>query len=90
LKLSVGEFNCSGDTGLGIVADGSGSVAGPGASISSYKFVFSDGANDNYSTGAQEQPSVEYPCTNGTYTVTLTVTNSASQTASIKRTIQVG
>jgi hypothetical protein len=61
LKLSVGEFNCSGDTGLGIVADGSGSVAGPGASISSYKFVFSDGANDNYSTGAQEQPSVEYP-----------------------------
>ncbi len=65
--------------GLGIVADGSGSVAGPGASISSYKFVFSDGANNNYSTGAQEQPSVEYPSTNGTDTVTLTVTNSAGQ-----------
>jgi PKD repeat protein len=69
-------------TGLTCSFDASGSTA-PGSSITSYAWDFGDS-----STGTGENPSHTY-ASPGTYTVSLTVTNAASQTATTSQQISV-
>ena len=73
-------------------ADGSASTAGQGATITSYDFDFGDG----YKTGPQseakanhtyERPSPGEPAK--TYSLKLTVTNSAGQTADVSQGVTV-
>jgi PKD repeat protein len=73
----------SGPAPLQITADGSTSTAGQGATITSYDFDFGDG----HKTGPQSEPNAKHTYKRPspgepakTYTVTLTVTNSAGRT----------
>ena len=81
-----------GGTGGYAGADGSASTAGQGATITSYDFDFGDG----YKTGPQseakanhtyERPSPGEPAK--TYSLKLTVTNSAGQTADVSQGVTV-
>jgi len=69
---------------LQITANGSTSKAGKGAKITSYDFDFGDG----YKTGPQPKVTVKHSYESpGTYTVTLTITNSAGRTAKTSKEV---
>ena len=74
----------SGPAPLQITAAGSASTAGEGATITSYDFDFGDGN----ATGPQPKATVKHTYKSpATYTVTLTVTNSAGQTAKTSKEV---
>ena len=73
-------------------ADGSASTAGQGATITSYDFDFGDG----YNPGPQSEPTAKHSYKRPspgepakTYTLKLTVTNSAGQTADVSKEVTV-
>ena len=74
----------SGPAPLQITTGGSASTAGGGATITSYDFDFGDGN----ATGPQPKATVKHTYKSpATYTVTLTVTNSAGQTAKTSKEV---
>ena len=76
----------SGPAPLQITANGSTSKAGKGAKITSYDFDFGDA----YKTGPQPKVTVKHSYESpGTYTVTLTVTNSAGRTDQTTQDVKV-
>jgi PKD repeat protein len=76
----------SGPAPLQVTASGSTSKAGKGATITSYDFDFGDG----HKSGPQPKATVEHIYASpGTYTVTLTVTNSADRTDQTSQDVKV-
>jgi len=78
-------------TATNITFDGSGSAASPGATIVSYSWTFGDGTGSPSSASptAQKGPvNTPYPSA-GTYSVTLTVTDSLGRTGSASQSVRV-
>jgi PKD repeat protein len=87
-RLRVTRDGTSGYAG----ADGSASTAGQGATITSYDFDFGDGYNPAPQSEAKAKHSYKRPSPGEpakTYTLKLTVTNSAGQTADVSQGVTV-